>query len=175
MLVQADHLPSGGLFGLFGLFGVIAQILAGDEASEGVKLLDEVRLIVVAVFDGEATPVDGLPFACALYDPGEALDAREFLGGKTDFLTKYAHELPVAERGLLCEPRDGGSTRDFRECAQGQRDGGVMFQWVGQLAEQFLFEDRKTLLRRPCAHETFAHLVQRPDAPERFERQMNVA
>src|SRR6266853_2105271 len=98
--------------------------MRGAEAGEGVEVVGEVGLVVVAAGEGELGPVDVGSAVDELDGLLEALDAAVEFGGDADLLAEELGEAARADSDVAGEGGDGGGAGGLVEAGEGVVDGG---------------------------------------------------
>ena len=131
------------------MLGALQQVSRGCDSSEGLKVVDKVRLIIVTAVEGQADPinfvgdVDGLHHLLKAADPGE-----EF-GRQSNLLVKKLYEAALAETGFVHNSRHRLQSPPQLLNAEG--DCGMALGRFSQRLQQTSFEDAELSLRsRTC-------------------------
>ena len=128
-LVQCD---------VIGPWALRCGIVGGAQAGEGLEVVGEVGLVVVAAGEGEFGPVDVGAAVEELDGLLEALDAAVEFGGDADLLAELLGETARAEADVAGEGGDGGGAGGLLEAGEGVVDGGgtaLGFAFVEAVAE----------------------------------------
>ena len=149
------------------MLGAGGGVLAGADAGDGVELVDQVRLIEVAVIGGEAGPVDG-GTGGEVSDHGlEAPHAAVLLGRHAHLLLEKLDETACAEAGGFDDFGDGA--RAGAELPERIIDGAMALERFGEAGKERGFQDveaRAGGFGRERAFTDFAREAA-PDAAER--------
>jgi hypothetical protein len=115
VLVEGDVVGPGAVGG---------GVVRGAEAGEGVEVVGEVGLVVVAAGEGEFGPVDVGAAVHELDGLLEALDAAVEFGGDADLLAEELGEAAGADADVAGEGGDGGGAGGLLEAGERVVDGG---------------------------------------------------
>ena len=99
-------------------------VCGGAQAGEGVEVVGEVGLVVVAAGEGELGPVDVGAAVDELDGLLEALDAAVEFGGDADLFAEELGEAARADADVAGEAGDGGGAGGVMEAGEGVVDGG---------------------------------------------------
>jgi len=95
------------------------------EAGEGLKIVNEMCLVIITTGQSDIDPVDSPTFPDEAQHALEAADAAELFGRQPDFVTKNLYEPPLTDSDLPHHLSDLARMRNTLECAQPESDGGV--------------------------------------------------
>ena len=117
------------------------EVGGGGHAGEGLEVVDEMGLVVVAAIECDLCPID-LPGAMYRVEGLlEAAHAAEGFRRESDLLAKELDETARAEADFFRECSDGGDVRRAANVMERIGYGWVPLQWARELREQVLFED----------------------------------
>src|SRR5260370_30110143 len=123
-----------------GMLPLLAEVRRRREARKALKIVDEMRLVVIAAGQGEVRPGKmpmGVDVPHHFLEPAHA--AKQ-LRRQPDFLGKELNEAPRTEANAACHLRDALGARVAPELPQGECDCGVSRQRAIRVGEEALFE-----------------------------------
>jgi len=82
-------------------FSALDEIGRWVEAGKRLKVVDEMRLVVVTAGQRDVHPINTLLFPEAAQNLLKASDAAELLGRQSDFVAKHLNEVPLTEADLI--------------------------------------------------------------------------
>ena len=100
------------------------EVVGGAEAGEGVEVVGEVGLVVVAAGESEFCPMDVVAAVHVLDGLLEALDAAVEFGGDADVFAEELREAAGADADVTGECGDGGGAGGLAQVGECVVDGG---------------------------------------------------